>query len=395
MVSTTARAAARAYVRLPVQVRTVAGQWTGKTRDLSLGGTLVFVEPPYPSGACTVVMDLPGGALTVEAEVRFTIPGVGVGLQFTDLPPAAQQRIQQVVEAASATFGLWGMVGKYLGEFDSRVTLQLPSPTESVFAELRASLTRAQHNTPSSELSHHVLHPVGENGLAYRVLFSRPGCVPPTESDLAARLSGFVRATQGRVLRVAPEDVLLKLHAGSTPKPYRVAELQEGGYAAVVVSEVPGAPPRISLLTLSLGEQIAVSIKGQPIFPSFSDEELERVRLDSIKATPPAADSAPPHEVAGGQRARFSGFAPFDAAHEEELTRMLKEDGQAEVRRYGSRSVTLHPHVLLRIRDAQGVELVGVPMDDGKRQCLLQLTPDGFGRVVPLSRDHQYSILVR
>ena len=127
MVSTTARAAARAYVRLPVQVRTVAGQWTGKTRDLSLGGTLVFVEPPYPSGACTVVMDLPGGALTVEAEVRFTIPGVGVGLQFTDLPPAAQQRIQQVVEAASATFGLWGMVGKYLGEFDSRVTLQLPS----------------------------------------------------------------------------------------------------------------------------------------------------------------------------------------------------------------------------------------------------------------------------
>ena len=33
---------------------------------------------------------------------------------------AAQHRVQQVVEAASATFGLWGMVGKYLGEFEYR-----------------------------------------------------------------------------------------------------------------------------------------------------------------------------------------------------------------------------------------------------------------------------------
>jgi hypothetical protein len=394
MVSNVARTAARAYVRLPVEVKSPSGQWSGKTRDLSLGGTLVFVEPPYPQGPCSVVMDLPGGPLTVDAEVRFTIPGVGVGLQFTDLPQPAQQRIQQVVEAASATFGLWGMVGKYLGEFDSRVPLQLPSPSESVFAELRASLTRAQHNTtPPTELSHHVLHPVGENGLAYRVLFTRPGCLPPSESDLAARLTGFVRATQGRVSRVAPQDVILKLHAGSSPKPYRVAELTAGGYAAVVVSEVPGAPLRISLLTLALGEQVAVAIKGQALFPQFTDEELEQVRLDSIKATTPAPVAAP--EGGGGQRARFSGFAPFDATREEELTQLLKTDAQAEVRRYGSRSVTLHPHVLLRIRDAQGVELVGVPMDDGKRQCLLQLTPDGFGRVVPLSRDHQFSILMR
>jgi len=396
MVATTARAAARAYVRLPAELQTPTGQWTGKTRDLSLGGTLVFVEPPYPNGPCTLVMDLPGGPLQCNAEVRFTIPGVGVGLQFVGLSSAAEQRIQQVVEAASATFGLWGMVGKYLGEFDSRLPLKLPSPTESVFAELRASLTRAQHNTVSTELSHHVLHPVGENGVAYRILFTRPGCVSPSESDLAARLSGFARATVPRVTRVAPEDVYLKLHAGSSPKPYRVAELVNGGYGAVVVSEVPGAPPRISLLTLALGEQIAVAVKGQTLFPHFTEGELDQIRLDSIKTLPHQEGTESPEPVMlGAQRARFSEFTLFDEAREKELSQLLKTDAQAEVRRYGSRSVTLHPHVLLKIRDPQGAELVGVPMDDGKRQCLLQLTPDGFGRVVPISRDHHFSILMR
>jgi hypothetical protein len=392
------RASARAYVRLAADVRAPDGlSWTGRTRDLSKGGTLVFVEPPYPTGGCELTLELPGGALTLSAEVRFTIPGVGVGLQFRDVPVAAQQRIDQVVEAASATFGLWGMVGKYFTESDTKTPLRLPGPSESIFAELRASLSRAANTPARPELSHHVLHPVGENGMAYQVLFTRPGCVAPSECDLAGRVGGFVRAVTGKVDRVAPQEVWLKLHAGSSPKPYRLVSLRNGGYAAVVVSEVSGAPPRISLLTLALGEQIAVQLKGQPLYPNYTDAELEMIRLDSVRdrQTEPATAAVPPPVDFGAPKARFSDFQPFRDEAAGAIRELLAQDPQTEVRNYGNRAVTLHPHVLLKVRDTEGTEHVGVPLNDGKRLCLLQLTQDGFGRVLPLSPDHLVSVLLR
>lgn len=386
------REQARAYLKLPVTVSSPLGSWSGRTRDISTGGALLFLEPPYPSGPCTLSVELPDGALTASAEVRFTIPNVGVGFQFVDLPDDLRGRLQRAVDAASATFGLWGMVGKYLTEHEPRAPLRLPGAQESLFAELRATLRNNSAGPRAADApAQHVLHPVGENGAAYRILFRRPGCVAPSESPLAAVLPGFLRTVGDKVWRVAPQDVWLKLHSGSQPRPYRVVQLTQGGHAAVVVSQVPGAPPRVSLLTLSLGEQIAVSLRGSPVFPAFTDEELEEIRLDSVKNSTTGSASAAPLPA----NLRFTDFAPYDESGEGVLTAMLRADPQSEVRTYGSRTVTLHPHVLLRVRDARGNEEVGVPLHDGRRYTLLQLTADGFGRVIPLQREKQFSVLIR
>jgi len=393
----TIRESARAYVRLPVTITAGGRTWSGRTRDLSRGGTLVFVEAPYPLGSCELTVELPTGAFTALAEVRFTIPGVGVGLQFANLSPADLQRLAGVVETAAATFGLWGLVGKYLTDVDTRAPLKLATNQESVFAELRASLHKTQAQAVTAELGHFVLHPVGENGAAYKILFTRTGCVPAPESELMRTHSGFARASRGKVARVAPQDVWLKLHAGSHAKPYRLVELVGGGYGAIVVSEVPGAPPWLGFLTLGMGEQVALSNKGVLLFPAFTDAELEEIRLDSVRRNP-TVDSQLPQEPAVTReliRTRFTDFVPFDETRELELTSILKRDAQAEERKYGPRAVTLHPHILMRMRDGAGMEHVGVPLHDGKRYCLLQLTPDGFGKVMPMGRDAQFSLVVR
>ncbi|MEW5849393.1 MAG: PilZ domain-containing protein [Myxococcota bacterium] len=393
MVSTTE--SARAYVRIPAVLRAGGNSWNARTRDLSRGGTLMLLEPPYPSGDCEVTLQLPTGPLTLKAEIRFTIPGVGVGMQFVDLSDEDRTRLGNVVDTASVTFGMWGLVGKYLAETETRAPLKLPGPAgnDAGFGAMRAALRQP---TPAYgvDLYLHVLHPVGESGAAYRFLFMRPGCQPPAHSDLAIELPGFLRAAQGKVAMVAPQDVLLKLHAGSQPKPYRVVRMESGVYAAVVVSQVPGAPPRISFLTLAVGEQVAVSQRGQSVFPHYTDGELEQIRLDSVRGRMPrtTAEANPGNLRA---RAQFSGFQPFDAAFEAQMNDELARDTLAEVRKYGDRTVTLHPHVLVRVRPEGGEETVGVAMHDGKRFCVLQITPDGFGRVVPIPRDAMVSMLRR
>lgn len=394
------RETVRAYLRLPVEVVTPQGTFHGRTRDLSRGGALLFMEPPYPQGSATLKLDLPDGPVELSAEVRFTIPNVGVGFQFVDLPPDALARVEQAVDAAASTVGLWGLVGKYLNHTDKRTPpLRLPpTSSESLFAELRATLKggggpRAAAQAPGQ----HVLHPVGENGAAYSVLFRRAGCVPPVESPLAAMLPGFVRTVSGRAMRVAPQDVWLKLHTGSQPKPYRVVQLAGGGFAAVVVSQVPGSPPKVSLLTLAFGEQVAISERGASLFPHFTEPELEEIRRDSIRdghAGEGGGGEGPRAALSAGGT-RFTDYAPFDDANEAALTGILERDTQSEIRNYGTRTVTLHPHVLLRIRDANGNEDVGVPLHDGKRHCLLQLVQEGFGRVIPLTRNMQMSVMIR
>jgi hypothetical protein len=390
----TTRATSRAYVRLPAIIRSGDLVWTGRTRDLSQGGTLVFVEPPYPSGPCTVDLELPSGLLSAYAEVRFTLPNVGVGLQFVNLDDDLRARLDAVVNAAAATFGAWGLVGKYLAEAEPRAGLKLPPSGEmGALASLRASMQRSHTPAVSVELAAHQLHPVGENGHAYKVMFTRPGVVTPEQSDLAKRVSGFMRAVQGKVAAVAPQDAWLKLHAGAQPKPFRITLTTQGTYAAVIVTDVPGAPPRVSLLTLAVGEQIATSLRGTPLFPYFTEAELEEIRSDSVKGQPPSADGAAGVVLEPG-RTDFSEYVPFDEPHEAALAETLRQDAQAEVRRYRDRTVTLHPYILLKVRNAAGDETVGVAMHDGRRHCVLQLSPDGFSRVIPIGRDGFFGVML-
>ena len=131
MVST--RATSRAYVRLPATIRAGDQSWTGRTRDLSQGGTLVFVEPPYPAGACEVDLELPSGPLHASAEVRFMLPGVGVGLQFVNLDDDMRNRLDAVVNAANEP-----KIKFYLHEVrEGRATAD---PEESAWAEKLSAL---------------------------------------------------------------------------------------------------------------------------------------------------------------------------------------------------------------------------------------------------------------
>lgn len=384
----------RAYLRVPVTIQQGGNKWSGRTRDLSRGGSLVLVESPYPAGTVEAALELPTGVLHSKAEVRFTIPGVGVGLEFLDMPESDQNRLEDLVSAAAATFGAWGLVGKYLAESEQRSPLKLPTPAESG----RPVLQRVLTPVVNAELSQHLLHPVGENGAAYRILFARPGTSTPEQSDLATRVTGFVRAVQGKVALVAAQDIWLKLHAGSQPKPFRVVQLTSGGYAAVVVAESPGELPRVSLLTLAVNEQMAVSQRGQSLYPHFSESELEEIRNDSVKGQPPvtaATQGSPAKAAVPEKKAQFSTLAPFDANRESALEQALKNDPQVEVRRYGERTVTLHPYFLIKVKLGEGEEVVGVPMFDGRRYCVLQMSSAGVHRVVPLTRDMQFAVMRR
>ncbi len=92
----------RKYPRKPfvAQVEHDAGATLGFSRNLSVGGMFIEINEPPPEGSSLKLrfyLDDGGPIVTVAAEVRYVVKGLGMGVQFVDLPPADRSRIDVYV----------------------------------------------------------------------------------------------------------------------------------------------------------------------------------------------------------------------------------------------------------------------------------------------------------
>jgi PilZ domain-containing protein len=66
--------------------------------DISLRGMFINTDRRYPEGAVLKLrfrLTRSGADVTARSEVRYCIPGVGVGVEFIELPPKSARAIEQ------------------------------------------------------------------------------------------------------------------------------------------------------------------------------------------------------------------------------------------------------------------------------------------------------------
>jgi c-di-GMP-binding flagellar brake protein YcgR len=96
---------ARLDLRVPVRIELDGRALHGHSRNLSLGGMLVDLAEPVALGSrLRLVFDLPDGQGEIDAlaEVRWTDPDLGIGVQFLGLRPQAVYRLQRLMVAPAA-----------------------------------------------------------------------------------------------------------------------------------------------------------------------------------------------------------------------------------------------------------------------------------------------------
>jgi hypothetical protein len=96
----------RQRVPFPIEIRDEQGSGAPmKTRAADVNGRGCYVETmlPLPAGKIlTITLWLGSEKVTTPAVVRTCDGGVGMGIEFTGLDPATQERLQQQVDAMAA-----------------------------------------------------------------------------------------------------------------------------------------------------------------------------------------------------------------------------------------------------------------------------------------------------
>jgi PilZ domain len=66
---------------------------------LALGGLFISTSDPAPEGdVINLLLQVPGGEVRARAIVRSSIPGEGMGIQFTAMAPDARARLNLLME---------------------------------------------------------------------------------------------------------------------------------------------------------------------------------------------------------------------------------------------------------------------------------------------------------
>jgi hypothetical protein len=97
----------RQHPRAPLatQVEYPAGTLIGFSKDISMGGMFIELTQPIPVGTrLNVLFHLEDGgdAVRSEAEVKYSVLKLGVGVQFVKLEAADRKRIETYVAARQA-----------------------------------------------------------------------------------------------------------------------------------------------------------------------------------------------------------------------------------------------------------------------------------------------------
>ncbi len=418
----------RFRLALQVVVDLPSGEVKTSTVGVSRTGLSLRLSPqPAIDEALRVSIALPDGRVVVgRGRSRAHMPGALVGLSL-ELDGKNQVLWDSFVDEEESTGSLWRMIGRIANAPDDAY-----APRGIVASDRGAKLR---------------FHTVGENGLAYRVAFSKHPSDPGDESDLCVRLPGFREPARRLVRRVLREDMLFRMDesADAVVVKARSVELNRGGWAWVQADE--GRP--VGLVALGVGELLQVERDGQTVFPHFTELELEQIACDTFrhdlarpafsratvpapgplgpvppaagppKPVPPAAGPLGPVPPAAGPlgpvppapgpvgpvpvslpplaSAPVAPAKPVDTKRFREGYDAVRfaqaAAAEVQVRKYGDRDIFFHPSVWAKVKDDDGTELMGPTLQDGGRLCVLALVGPGTPRVIKLHEGSTVSLL--
>jgi hypothetical protein len=76
----------------------VGGRVVSRIMIVGLGGLFIKVDNPPPVGdVIRLYFEIPGGEIRARAVVRDSVPGQGMGIQFTSMGPEARGRLTQLL----------------------------------------------------------------------------------------------------------------------------------------------------------------------------------------------------------------------------------------------------------------------------------------------------------
>ena len=401
----------RQPIQLPLRLITPSGEVAAYTEGISRNGFSVKLSQPLPIGhQVQFRIYLPSGT-----EVRGTavcrnlrpggVSGFALGIEDTGL-----RMWNEFVDQEEATGNLWRMLNRYIeAGTEESADLRSVMAKERVGTLVQAGGVSFGGWLPGAGAQQLVslrLHTVGENGEAYRVIFDKHPSDPPAASDLCHKVPGFLEMAERSVQRVLRENVLIRLNERTPVQPVRIAELIRGTFAYL---QRDGDGGGCGLVSLGLGELILIEIDGQPIFPHFTTEDLERIACDSVRLDleRPMFRSVAVSTIHPEMESRAEPTPDFeDVATEPEVNRQtIPEEGvaavrfaqaradQVQTRTYGERAIKLFPEIWARARDRAGNEVMGPTMEDGPRVCVLALVGPNTPRVVKLDDDSQVTLL--
>lgn len=373
----------RFRLSLSVLIDLPTGEVKATTVGVSRTGLSLRLSPaPAVDESLRLEIELPSGRVVHgRGRCRAHMPGALVGLSL-ELDGKNQVVWDSFVDEEESTGSLWRMIGRIANAPDDAF-----APRGVVQRDRGAQLR---------------FHTVGENGLAYRLAFSRCEADPADESDLCVRLPGFREPARRLVRRVLREDMTFRMDESQDSRlvSARVVELNRGGWAYVQGDDVTP----VGLVSLGVGELVLVERDGTSVFPHFTPLELEQVACDTFrhdlarpafaksppKQPPPvqlppllSSSSAPPQPKPDPKRFQEG----FDAVRFAQAA-----SDQVQKRRYGDRDIFFHPSVWAKVND-EGSDLMGPTMQDGGRVCVLALVGPGTPRVIRLSETSKVSLL--
>ncbi len=354
-------------VQMRVKMRLPGGDVDALTQQVAHEGFSLRLPEPLPVGTvCSFIVHLPDGTAHVgKAECRNVSAGAlcGFSLSFED---DSRRHWQAFIAQEEHTGSLWRMIGRYTA----------PSGTARGFV---------LDEIPNTNTGAMTFHTVGENGEAYRILFERGESDLGPDADLMA-VPGFQNLAERAVHRVLREPVTIKLVDDAPAQSVRVVELNRGGYAYV---ETGGQTA--TLVSLGVGEVMLIDCSDMEVFPSFTDEELERIACDTFRRDLPEPMFGRPEKISP---APVLFDAPPDVTGLDAVRRAQDGAAHVETRLYGERKIDLFPQVWARAVD-DGHALMGPVMRDGDRALLLVLVGPKAPRVLRLSADSEVALLGR
>lgn len=378
----------RFRLALQVLIDLPTGEVKTSTVGVSRTGLSLRLSPqPAIDEALRLSIALPDGrSIHGRGRCRAHMPGALVGLSL-ELDGRNQVLWDTFVDEEESTGSLWRMIGRIANAPDDDY-----APRGIVARDQGAQLR---------------FHTVGENGLAYRVAFSKHPSDPADESDLCVRLPGFREPARRLVRRVLREDMIFRMDDAADARlvKARVVELNRGGWAYVQGEEGSGPNARrpVGLVSLGVGELVQVARDGQSVFPHFTELELEQIACDTFrhdlarpafpKVTQPTPVMLPPLVTPPPARGEPKGDPKrfregFDAVRFAQAAA-----AEVQVRKYGDRDIFFHPSVWAKVKGDDGADLMGPTLQDGTRVCVLALVGPGTPRVVKLDEQSQVSLL--
>jgi hypothetical protein len=401
---------------LRVKVRLPTGDIDTFTSMVSLQGFSARLPTQVSSNLeSTFVAHLPDGQAVVgDAITRTSMPDGMTGFEIM-LDASANTAWASFIDEEGSTGSLWRMIGRYTSGSGETASARAVVYTEQKSTVPVIAMQARAHQTgappPASEASTDDVedtkpvalrfHTVGENGEAYRLCFATRPSTIGIDSDLVQKIDGFAKVAEKAVARILDEPVVIRMSDNAMAQEVRVAELSRGGYAYVQGGDgTHGA----GLVSLVVGELILVEVDGRPIFPSFTEMELEQIACDTFPSdltrplfpTVTASSSASRSASEGGRQApapiTFETPPPVNGV---DAVRRAQDTAERKERRvYGTRTIDLYPAVWARTK-VDGSEAMGPSMRDGERVLVLVLVGPGAPRVVKLDENSDVSLLAR